>query len=126
MSIRKTTQPSDISDSRRRFLNNIDWLHWATVLAVYSITGTLAAVLSRLVLNGALNMEGGFASGPWAYRGVYVLVMPPLYSLMLIAVGTIFGKHLYFRGRVLKMWGRLLPLKGISKICTVIQSMFRT
>ena len=110
---------------RGGIFDEIDWRHWATVLAVYSITGTLAALFSRLILNGAFHMEGSFASGPWAYRGVYLLVIPPLYSMMLIAIGTIFGKHLYFRTRVLKMWGRLLPLKSMGKIGTVIQSMVR-
>ena len=116
MSIKTFSKSADFSGRRRRFLPSINWIHWVTVLAVYSITGTLAMLLSRIILNGALHMDGSLASGPWAYRGVYVLIIPPLYSLMLIAVGTAFGKHLYFRQRVLRMWGRLLPIKHIAKI----------
>lgn len=115
MSIKTTTYSTDFTQRSRSYLSRIDWPHLATILVVYSITGSLAVMLSRLILNGALNMDGSFASGPWAYRGVYLLVIPPMYSLMLIAVGTVFGKHLYFRQRVLKMWGRILPIKRLAK-----------
>ena len=116
MSIKSFTQTADYSKRRPGLRSGANWLHWATILAVYSITGTLATLLSRIILNGGLQIEGSLISGPWAYRGVYLLVIPPLYSLMLIAVGTAFGKHLYFRQRVVRMWGRLLPLKRVAKI----------
>ena len=116
MSIKTFTESAKSSNRRKGFLTDTNWLHWITVLAVYAITGTLATLLSRVILNGVLQMDGSFASGPWAYRGIYVLTIPPLYSLMLIAVGTVFGKHLYFRQRVLRMWGRLLPTKYYAKI----------
>lgn len=116
MNIKTLGNSADFTHRGKGFLTSIKWLHLTTILVVYSITGSVALLLSRLILNGALQMEGSLFSGPWLYRGVYLLVMPPLYSLMLIAVGTAFGKHTYFRQRVLKMWGRLLPKKLISKI----------
>lgn len=115
-SIKTFTESADYLNRRRGFFNSSNWLHWLIVISVYGITGTLATLLSRIILNGALQMEGSLVSGPWGYRGVYLLVMPPLYSLILIAVGSAFGKHLYFRRRVVRMWGRLLPIKRLAKI----------
>ncbi len=116
MNIRTFTEPAVFSERSKKFFTTTNWIHWITVLAVYSITGTLVMLLSRLILNGALQMDGSFASGPWAYRGLYLLTMPPLYSVMLITVGTAFGKHQYFRQRVLRIWGRLLPIRRGAKI----------
>ncbi len=115
MSIKTTAYSTDFADRGKSFLANLNWPHLITILAVYSITGTLALQLSRLILNGALHMDGSFVSGPWAFRGAYILVMPPIYSLMLIAIGTVFGKYHYFRQRVLKMWGRILPISRFVK-----------
>ncbi len=35
-------------------------------------------------------------------------------SLMLVLVGTLFGKHTYFKKRVIKMWSRVIP-KGVHR-----------
>ena len=83
-------------------------MHWAVVLLVFSITGSLSMFMGRFLLSNILQMEGGFLSGPWSYRILYVLLVPPLYSLTLVTIGTLFGKHTYFKRRVLKMWGRIL------------------
>ena len=84
-------------------------LHYAVVFVVFGITGALAVLFSRLMLNGLLGLDGSLWSGPWSYRLVYVLLVPPTYSVTLVAVGTLFGKHAYFKRRVLLLWGRLLP-----------------
>jgi len=90
----------------------VDWLHLTIVLVVFSITGTLSMLFSRFVLSSALDLEGGFWAGPWSYRIAYLLLVPPFYSVTLVAVGTLFGKHAYFKKRVLGMWVRLLPRRA--------------
>jgi hypothetical protein len=92
-----------------RSLKAADWLHWSIILLVFSITGTLSVVFSRFLLHSVLNLEGGLLSGLWSYRIVYLVLVPPFYSVTLVTVGTLFGKHVYFRRRVLRMWGLLLP-----------------
>jgi hypothetical protein len=92
-----------------RPLKTADWLHWSIILLVFSITGTLSVVLSRFLLHNVLHLEGGLLSGPWPYRIAYLVLVPPFYSVTLVMVGTLFGKHVYFRRRVLRMWGLLLP-----------------
>ena len=44
----------------------------------------------------------------WSYRIVYLMLIPPRYSVTLVAVGTLLGKHTYLKKRVMHMWGFLL------------------
>ncbi len=86
-----------------------DLRHWLIVMIVFGITGFSALVFSRLLFNVILGMEGSLWSGPWTYRVLYLSVIPPFYSAMLVVVGTIFGKREYFAYRVVRMWSRLVP-----------------
>ncbi|MEX2431198.1 MAG: DUF6787 family protein [Dehalococcoidia bacterium] len=79
------------------------------IFTVFGITGMLALGFSRLVLHGLFGMEGSIWSGPWSYRLAYVLLVPPFYSVTLVAVGTLLGQHTFFKRRVIRMWGRVLP-----------------
>jgi len=87
----------------------VDWVHWTIVLVVFGITGSLSVLLGQLLLKNFLNLEGEFWAGPWSYRIAYLLLIAPVYSVTLVLVGTLFGKHAYFKQKVLHMWGYLLP-----------------
>ena len=76
---------------------------------MFSFTGTFSVLFSRLLLNDILHLDGNLWSGPWSYRIAYLLLIPPIYSVTLVAVGTLLGKHSYFKKWVLRMWSRLLP-----------------
>ena len=89
--------------------NARDLRHWLIVMTVFGITGVSALVFSRVLFNVILGMEGGLWSGPWSYRIMYLVVIPPFYSATLVLVGSIFGKREYFARRVVRMWGRLVP-----------------
>jgi len=75
---------------------------------VFGITGVVSLQFSRLVLNDVLELEGGLLTGPWSYQAAYLVIVPPFYSITLIAVGSLLGKHTYFKQRVTRMWSRLL------------------
>lgn len=83
-------------------------LQWLIVIAVFCIAGTATALFSRFLLKGMLHLEGNIWSGPWSYRIAYLLLIPPFYSVTLLGIGTLFGKHTYFKRRVLRIWGRPL------------------
>ena len=101
----------------------VDWLHYAVVALVFSITGSLSILVSQVVLTDVLHLEGGVWSGPWSFRIAYVLTVPPFYSVTLVVVGTLFGKHAYFKRRVLGMWGRLLPRRVRGRSTDVMRKM---
>lgn len=96
---------------RARNLKSGFWRHWLLVFLVFGVTGSLSVIFSRFLLQDILNLEGGLISGPWGYRIVYIVLIPPLYSLTLVSVGTMIGKGEYFRARVVQMWLRLLPAR---------------
>ncbi len=86
-----------------------DWLHWTIVIVVFGFTGTLSLLLTRFVLHGMFQVEGEIWAGPWSYRIAYILVGPPVYTVTLVVVGSVFGKQAYFKERALRTWRRLLP-----------------
>lgn len=98
-----------------------DLRHWLIVMIVFGITGFSALVFSRLLFNVLIGMEGSLWSGPWSYRILYLSVIPPFYSLMLVLVGSLFGKREYFMSRVLKMWSRLIPGRARRWLASAIQ-----
>ena len=85
-------------------------LHYPVVLLVFAINGALTVYLGRVLLHEGLGMEGSLWGGPWGYRAVYVALITPLYSALLIVTGTLFGKRAYFVSRLRRTWGRILPL----------------
>ena len=78
-------------------------VHWSIVASVFSITGILSMLFSRLLLRDILQLDGDLWSGPWSYRLAYLLLIMPFYSVTLVAVGTLLGKHAFFKRRVLRM-----------------------
>ena len=106
-----STQDTAPSDSANK---PVDWLHYLIVFIAFGITGFLSVLFSRFLLGGVLDLGGDIWSGPWSYRIAYLLLMPPSYSVILVVVGSLLGKHAYFRRRVLGMWGRLLPGRARS------------
>jgi hypothetical protein len=89
--------------------------HYLIILLVFGITGSLAVLLSNLLLSNAFGLDGSLVSGPWSFRIAYVLVIPPSYSVMLVIIGSLLGKHQFFKRRVLRMWGFLLPVRWILR-----------
>ena len=83
--------------------------HYGVIFLAFGVTGGLTVLLSRLVLNGLLGLDGSLISGPWSYRLVYLALIPPVYSATLLAVGTLMGKRAFFQRRVVRLWGWALP-----------------
>lgn len=99
------------------------WAWWgeqALVCTVFGITGSSSMLLARPVLAHVVGVQGSMRDGPAAYRVAYVLVMTPLYSAMLLTLGTLAGRHHYFKHVVMRMASlpqRLLalPMRLVSK-----------
>ena len=83
--------------------------HYGLIFLAFGVTGGLTVLISRLLLNGLLGLDGSLFSGPWSYRLIYLALIPPVYSATLLAVGTLVGKRTFFQRRVVRLWGRALP-----------------
>ena len=73
---------------------------------VFGITGSSTMVLVRPAVSDILGLKGSFKDGPWSYRICSVVIMTPLYATLLVGVGTVFGRHAYFKHFAVKMFSR--------------------
>ena len=76
-----------------------DALHYPVVMLVFAVNGALVAYLGHPLLNDVIGIEGSLWSGPWGYRVVHLALIPPMYSVLLLVTGTLFGKRAYFTMR---------------------------
>jgi len=84
------------------------WRDRLMILLVFSLTGTTVVRIVRPFLNKVVGLQGSLWAGPWKFRLIYVCCTMPTYSCVLILIGTIFGRHLYFRNFAARMWSRIL------------------
>eukprot|EP00590_Aulacoseira_subarctica_P007149 CAMPEP_0172426518 /NCGR_PEP_ID=MMETSP1064-20121228/37867_1 /TAXON_ID=202472 /ORGANISM="Aulacoseira subarctica , Strain CCAP 1002/5" /LENGTH=84 /DNA_ID=CAMNT_0013170165 /DNA_START=456 /DNA_END=707 /DNA_ORIENTATION=+ len=63
-------------------------------------------VLVRPAVSNVLQLKGSLKDGPWSYRICSLVIMTPLYATLLVAIGTIFGRHAYFRHFAVKILSR--------------------
>jgi hypothetical protein len=85
----------------------VPWYREMVVICtVFAITGSSTMVLVRPAVSNGLGLHGSLKDGPWSYRICSLVIMTPIYATMLVGVGTIFGRHHYFRHFSVKMWSR--------------------
>jgi hypothetical protein len=54
-------------------------------------------------------VKGSLIGGPWSYRVASIIVLTPIYSVMLILVGTAFRRGPHFFKFAKRMWTRMIP-----------------
>ena len=84
--------------------------------AVFGITGSLSVLAVRPTLKSVFGIEGTLVDGPNSYRLMSILLVSPAYATILLAVGTISGRHNYFARMSMKILGRFFPKTVIHKI----------
>ncbi|GES94510.1 4-hydroxyphenylpyruvate dioxygenase-like protein [Rhizophagus clarus] len=92
------------------------WKEWTIIIAVFGITGSTTVRIVRPIVTNVFGVEGSFLEGPWSYRLTYLSITLPLYSIILLGVGTIFRRYNYFKKIVFRMWGRFIPSRLINNI----------
>ncbi len=76
------------------------------ICTVFGITGSTTMVVVRPAVTDVLKLKGSMRDGPWSYRICSLVIMTPIYATLLVCVGTVFGRHAYFRHFSVKMWSR--------------------
>jgi hypothetical protein len=71
-----------------------------------SATSTPPKKQVRPAVSEGLGLKGSMKDGPWSYRICSLVIMTPIYATLLVCVGTVFGRHHYFRHFSVKMWSR--------------------
>jgi hypothetical protein len=75
------------------------------ILLVFSITGSIAVWIAKPVLNlVGLDKE---AVSPWLFWPIRILIIFPIYQILIVIIGTLFGQFKFFWGFEKKMLTRL-------------------
>lgn len=76
--------------------------HWkespkeaAIIFIAFGITGSSSVAIVRPTL-AAVGIKGSMVEGPWSYRIGSFVCVSPIYSLILLTVGTVAGRHRFF------------------------------
>lgn len=86
------------------------------ILLVFSITGYSALVIAKPVMNFVgLPKE---TTNPWIYKPLRILLIFPIYQVLIIAYGWLFGQFLFFWNFEKKMLKRM----GLGKIFKSLNS----
>jgi len=127
--------PPILKTSLQRFLepkimpprNTPKWYaEMALVCTVFAITGSSTMFLVRPAVSTGLGLRGSMKDGPWSYRICSIVIMTPMYATLLVIVGTLFGRHAYFRHFSVKMFSRFgVPPELMDKNFHAIAKNFR-
>lgn len=80
-------------------------LQFIIILTVFAITGSTSAYLTKPILNFiGITKEN---LHPFIYWPLSLLLILPVYKVLLIVIGTIFGQHDFFWNFVKKMLIRM-------------------
>lgn len=89
-----------MSNLKERWNIKSNW-QMAIIFVVFAITGTTASYLSKPILAWLGITKDNFH--PVLYWILYILIILPVYKILLVIIGTIFGQHTFFKNFVFKM-----------------------
>lgn len=75
------------------------------IFIVFAITGSISAKLAE-PLTQWIGLEKG-TSNPWLYWPVRILIILPIYQVILVIIGWLFGQSTFFWGFSRKMLNRM-------------------
>jgi hypothetical protein len=75
------------------------------ILLVFSITGSIAVWIAKPVLN-LVGLDKEVVS-PWLFWPIRILIIFPIYQILIVIIGTLFGQFKFFWGFEKKMLTRL-------------------
>ena len=75
------------------------------ILVVFAITGSCSLFVTEPLLN-LLNISEENLK-PWLYRVLKIIIIFPIYNILIIIIGTIFGQFSFFWNFVKKMLSRI-------------------
>ena len=72
------------------------------IFLVFGITGSIAAWISKPILEFIGLKEATISA--WAYWPIRIIIVFPLYQILLLIIGTIFGQYNFFKNFIKKMF----------------------
>jgi hypothetical protein len=75
------------------------------ILVVFSITGSVAVLIAKPVLN-LLGLDIEVVS-PWLFWPIRIFIIFPIYQILIVIIGALFGQFKFFWAFEKKMLSRL-------------------
>lgn len=82
-----------MSNFKKRWNINSNWQVFV-ILVVFAITGSTSALLSKPILE-FIGITKHTVSG-WIYYPLYIILIFPVYQVLLVSFGFIFGQFKFF------------------------------
>jgi len=83
------------------------------ILIVFAITGSTSAYVAKPILSYlSITKE---SVGIWLYIPLYIIIILPVYKIILIAIGTLFGQKKFFSSFIINMLKKM-KLNFIAKL----------
>ena len=79
-------------------------LQLVTILVVFAVTGSLSAWVSQPLLD-FIGLDKTAVSG-WVFWPIKILIVFPIYPVLIVVIGTLFGQYAFFWNFAKKMLGR--------------------
>lgn len=83
------------------------------ILIVFSITGSASAWVSKPFVEW-LGLNDEMMPG-WLFTIVRLILIFPIYNVILILVGTVFGQFRFFWAFEKKMFSKIVPKKKVAE-----------
>jgi len=92
---------------RTRWGVESDWSVVA-ILASFSLAGGLVLRVSRPIMHVVVPPD----APRWLWWTVRVTLIPPVYEVILLIIGTLLGQRAFFWGKQKRLWKRILRRSG--------------
>ena len=83
------------------------------ILVVFSITGSVAVLIAKPLLN-LVGLEKELIS-PWVFWPIRIFIIFPIYQILIVVIGALFGQFQFFWNFEKKMLVRLGFKRFIEK-----------
>jgi hypothetical protein len=104
-------QKRRISIFPRKDFTPSEWRQWGIIMGVFAITGSSSVKITRPVVDALTGKEGSWRHGPNIWRLTYLVCTLPIYSTILVSLGTLVGQGPFFVAMTRRMYSRFLPFK---------------
>ena len=74
------------------------------ILIVFSVTGSIAVWIAKPILD-FIGLDKTAVSG-WVFWPIKILIVLPIYQVLIVVIGTLFGQYAFFWNFAKKMLGR--------------------
>ena len=75
-----------------------------TICVVFSVTGSIAVIIAKPILEYVVGLD---KSTPWIFWPIRISIIFPIYQILIVIIGALFGQFEFFWNFEKKMLARM-------------------